>query len=103
MTRAITAAQLKARLGRVLKSVQDKERFLILRRNTPIGVLMSIHEYVKNRPDEYEDVQDFLDTFMEENDPEFQRSLRNSQEDYKAGRFLTHKQLKVRLAGKKFS
>lgn len=101
MTRAITAYTLKTQLGRILRQLRENERFVVLRRNMPVGVLLSVQDFVQRHPDRYEDVQDFLDTLVEEADPEFQRSLRQGARDIKKGRYLTHAQLKLALANKK--
>jgi hypothetical protein len=45
---------------------------LVLRRKRPVGVFISVEDYVREHPDQYEDVEDFIDTFLEEGDPEFQ-------------------------------
>jgi len=52
-------------------------------------------------PDQYEDVEDFKDTLLEESDAEFQRSLKKEARAVKRGRYLTHTELKLALANKK--
>ena len=101
MTKALTAYTLKTQLGRVLQALRDNERFVILRRNLPVGVLISIQDYVKEHPDQYEDVEDFIDTLLEESDAEFQRSLKKGAREIKRDRYLTHTELKLALANKK--
>ena len=101
MTRAITAYTLKTQLGRVLRELRENQRFVVLRRNMPVGVLLSVSDFVRQHPDRYEDVEDFLDTLLEEADPEFQRSLRQRAREVKKGSYLTHSQLKLALANKK--
>ena len=101
MTKAITAYTLKTQLGRILRELRDKERFVVLRRNIPVAVLLSVQDFVEQHPDQYEDVEDFLDTLLEESDPEFQRSLKRGAREIKRGRFLTHGELKLALANKK--
>ena len=101
MTKAITAYTLKTQLGRILRELRDNERFVVLRRNIPVGVLLSVQDFVEQQPDQYEDVEDFLDTLLEESDPEFQRSLKRGAREIKRGRFLTHSELKLALANKK--
>ncbi len=101
MAKALTAYALKTQLGRVLRELRDNERFVILRRNLPVGVLISIQDYVKEHPDEYEDVEDFIDTLLEESDAEFQQSLKKEAREVKRGRYLTHTELKLALANKK--
>ncbi|HJY88016.1 MAG TPA: type II toxin-antitoxin system prevent-host-death family antitoxin [Candidatus Acidoferrales bacterium] len=101
MAKALTAYTLKTQLGRVLRELRDHERFVILRRNLPVGVLVSIQDYVKEHADQYEDVEDFMDTLLEEGDAEFQRSLKEGAREAKRGRYLTHTELKLALANKK--
>jgi hypothetical protein len=50
---------------------------------------------------QYEDVEDFIDTFLEEGDPEFQRSLRKGARELESGHYLTHRDLKLALANNK--
>ena len=101
MAKAVTAYTLKTQLGRILREVQANERFLILRRNRPVGVLMGIEDYVRQHADQYEDGEDFIDTFLEEGDPEFQRSLRKGAREIERGHYLSHRALKLALANKK--
>ncbi len=102
MAKAVTAYQLKTQMGWILRALGEDERFVILRRNRPVGVLVSIQEYVKEHPDQYKDVEDFMDTLLEESDPEFQRSLKTAARDVRRGRYLTHAQLKLALANQRF-
>jgi len=101
MPKAVTAYTLKTQLGRILRELREHERFVILRRNRPVGVLISIQDYVKEHPDQYEDVEDFMDTLLEEAGTEFQRSLKRARREVKRGRYLTHTELKLALANKK--
>jgi len=101
MASAVTAYTLKTQLGRILRDLRENERFVAVRRNLPVGILMSIQDYVKEHADQYEDVKDFVDTLLEENDPEFQRSLKKGAREIKRGRYLTHTELKLALANKK--
>jgi hypothetical protein len=101
MAKAVTAYTLKTQLGRILREVGANERFLVLRRNRPVGIFMSIEDYVREHPDQYEDVEDFIDTFLEEGDPEFQRTLRKGAREVGRGRYLSHGELKLALANKK--
>lgn len=101
MPKAVAAYTLKTQLGRILRELRENERFVVLRRNLPVGVLVSIEDYVKEHPDQYEDVEDFMDTLLEEEDPEFQRSLKEGARETKRGRYLSHTELKLALANKK--
>ena len=66
-----------------------------------MGILLSVQDYVKEHPDQYEDVEDFVDTLLEEGDPKFQRSLKKGAREIKRGLYLTHTKLKLALANKK--
>jgi PHD/YefM family antitoxin component YafN of YafNO toxin-antitoxin module len=101
MPKAVTAYTLKTQLGRILRELRNHERFVILRRNLPVGMLLSVQDYVKEHADQYADVEDFVDTLLEERDPKFQRSLQRAAREVKRGRYLTHTQLKLALANKK--
>lgn len=101
MARVVTAYTLKTQLGRILRELRQNERFVILRRNLPVGVFLSVQDYVKEHPDQYEDVADFLDTLMEEADPQFQRSIQRAARQVKRGHYLSHAELKLALANKK--
>lgn len=100
MTKAVTAYTLKTQFGRILRDLGENERIVILRRNRPVGVLLSVQEFIQQHADQYEDVADFLDTLLEESDTRFQRSLRREAKEIKKGRYLTHNQLKLALANK---
>jgi len=102
MAKAVAAQTLKSQLGRILQELRQNERFVVFRRNLPVGVLVSIEDYVRDHPDQYEDVEDFVDTLLEEGDPEFQRSLQEGAREIKRGRYLSHTELKLALANKKF-
>jgi hypothetical protein len=101
VTRAVTAYTLKTRLGSILRELRQNERFVVFRRNIPVGILVSIQDYVKEHPEQYEDVEDFVDTLLEETDAEFQRSLKKGAREIKRGRYLTQTELKLALANKK--
>jgi prevent-host-death family protein len=101
MLKVVTTHTLKAHFSRILRELRENDRFVILRRNLPVGVLVSIWDYVREHRDQFDDVQDFIDTVLEESDPEFQRSLKRASRETKRGRYLTHTQVKLSLANKK--
>ncbi len=101
MVKVVTAYTVKTHLGRILRELRQNDRFVILRRNLPVGILLSIQDYVKEHPDQFEDVEDFIDTLLEESDAEFQRSLKKASRETKRGRYLSHTELKLALANKK--
>jgi len=76
MAKAVAAYKLKTQLGQILRALGENERFVILRRNRPLGVLLSLQGYVKEHPDRYEDVEDFMDILLEESDPAFSEKFK---------------------------
>jgi PHD/YefM family antitoxin component YafN of YafNO toxin-antitoxin module len=102
MAKAVAAYKLRTQMGQILRALGENERFVILRRNRPVGVLLSIHEYIREHPDQYKDVEDFIDTLLEESDPEFQRSLKRGAQEIRRGHYLSHTQLKLALANQRF-
>lgn len=98
-TETIPAHIFRIHLGAVLEEVENNRRFLLTRRGVPVGVLLSIEDYVKGNP-EFEDVADFLDTLVEEGDSQFQKTLRRGYETIKRGEFYTLRDLKRGLAKK---
>ena len=82
MAKEITAINLRHNLGAVLDQVANgRERFLIKRAGIPAAVLISIADY--------EDTEDLLDTWHEQRDPVFQRSLVKARQDIKRGKVAT--------------
>src|SRR4029077_20800239 len=87
MTKEITANHLRHNLGSVLDQVANgRERFLIKRSGIPAAVLISIADY--------EDAEDLRDTWHEQRDPVFQRSLVKARQDIKRGKGVTLKDLR---------
>lgn len=103
VTKAITANRFKTRLGSIIKDIKEHRRYVVLRRNAPVGIFLSLEDYVKEHSDEYENVQDFIDTWLEQEDPKFQGSLKESTKQYSRGEYISHAELKALLAGKKLS
>lgn len=87
--KAITAYAFGRELGRILKELRQNERFVVLCHNRPVGIFLGIEDYVREHPDEYEDVEDFLNTLLEEGDREFQHSLRRGAGEVKRGLYLS--------------
>ncbi len=83
-----------------MRALREHQTFLLFRRNQPLAILQSLEQYVKDHPQEYEDVQDYLDTWMEQHDREFQRSLRESQAQYRRGEYLTLEKVRMMLRGR---
>lgn len=78
MTRNITAMQARQNFGDLLNRAKLKgERFLVNRSGKPMAIIMSVTDY--------EDMEDLLDTLMEEADQDFQKALLTSRKEYEAG------------------
>ena len=82
MTKEITAMRLRHNLGAILDQVANRrERFLIKRAGIPAAVLISIADY--------EDTEDLRDTWHEQRDEAFQRSLVSARRDIERGKVAT--------------
>src|SRR5712691_7775554 len=82
MAKEITALRLRQNLGAILDQVANgRERFLIKRAGIPAAVLISIADY--------EDTENLHDTWHEQRDPVFQRSLVKARQDIKGGKVAT--------------
>lgn len=78
MTRNITAMQARQNFGDLLNRANLKgERFLVNRSGKPMAIIMSVTDY--------EDMEDLLDTLMEEADQDFLKALLTSRKEYEAG------------------
>src|SRR5712691_11818828 len=94
MPKEITAINLRYNLGAILDQVANgRERFLINRAGIPAAVLISIADY--------EDAEDLRDTWHEQRDPVFQRSLVKARQDIKRGKVSTLNDLRRDLQLKK--
>ena len=79
MPKEITAINLRHKLGEILDSVANKrERFLIKRAGIPAAILLSV-------PD-YEDLQDLIETWYEQQDRTFQQSLGDARQEIASGK-----------------
>lgn len=75
MTTTIPAYIARTQLGSILKQVsQKKARFIITKSGRPTAVLLSATDF---------------DDMLEELDPTFQKSLKDAQREYKAGKTIT--------------
>jgi prevent-host-death family protein len=87
MPKEITAINLRHKLGEILDAVANKrERFLIKRSGIPAAVILSV-------PD-YEDLQELIDTWYEQRDRTFQKSLLEAREEIDAGKVATIEDLR---------
>ena len=93
MPKEITAINLRHKLGEILDTVANKrERFLIKRSGIPAAILLSV-------PD-YEDLQDLIDTWYEQQDRTFQQSLVEARREIDAGKVATIDDLRRDLHAK---
>lgn len=93
MPEEITAIKLRHNLGEVLDQVANKHaRFLVKRSGIPAAVLMSLRDY--------EDLQDLLDTWHEQQDKAFQKSLVQARREIEEGEVTTIDDLRKDLEGK---
>ena len=74
MTKEITAIKLRHNLGEILDQVANtRARFLIKRSGIPAAVILSVSDY--------EDLEDLIDTYYEQQDEIFQQSLNHAREE----------------------
>lgn len=101
-SKEISALKMRQNLGEILDQVaKQRLRFVGKRAGIPAAVLMSIREY--------EDLEELVETALEEADPKFQRSLLEGRKAIDTGRFATMADLQrdlrrketTLLAGKK--
>ena len=93
MPKEINALNLRHNLGKILDQVANKrERFLVKRAGIPAAVILNVSDY--------EDLEDLIDTYYEQQDPAFQRSLAQAREDIRDGKTATladlHRDLKAK-------
>ena len=82
MPKEINALNLRHNLDEILDKVANKrERFIVKRAGIPAAIILSV-------PD-YEDLEDLIDTYYEQQDPAFQRSLAVAHQDIKDGKTAT--------------
>src|SRR5215471_9524540 len=93
MTKEITAIKLRHNLGEILDQVANKRsRFLIKRSGIPAAVILSVSDY--------ENLEDLIDTYYEQQDGMFQQSLKQAREEIVSGKAGTlddlHRDLEVK-------
>ena len=93
MPTEITALKLRHNLGEILDQVANKhERFLVKRSGIPAAVILSLSDF--------EDLQDLFDTWQEQQDPTFQKSLRKARKEIEVGETATLDDLRQDLENK---
>lgn len=77
----ISALEVRQHLGEILNQVANqRDRFVIKKAGIPTAILLSIQDY--------EDLEDLVETALEQLDPEYQKSLKRARRDIEAGRYL---------------
>jgi len=77
----ISALEVRQHLGEILSQVANRRnRFIIKKAGIPTAILLSIRDY--------EDLEDLVETALEQLDPEYQKSLKRASKDIGAGRFI---------------
>jgi prevent-host-death family protein len=93
MPKEITAITLRHHLGEILDQVANTHvRFLVTRSGMPAAVLMSLREY--------EALQDLVDTWQEQQDKAFQKSLVQARQEIAEGKRATLDDLRQDLEAK---
>ncbi len=93
MPKEITAINLRHKLGEILDQVANKhERFLVKRAGIPAAILLSVTDY--------QDLEDLVDTWYEQQDPKFQESLAKARQEIEAGKVATLEDLRRDLQAK---
>lgn len=82
----ISALAVRQRLGEILSRVANRrDRFLIKKAGIPTAVLFSIQDY--------EDLDDLVQTALEQLDPEYQKSLKRARKEIEAGRSIRDEEM----------
>ncbi len=93
MPKEITAIKLRHNLGEILDQVANKrERFLIKRSGIPAAIILSVSDY--------EDLEDLIDTWYEQQDQAFQQSLVKARQEIEQGKVATLDDLRQDLKAK---
>jgi prevent-host-death family protein len=93
MPTEITAINLRHKLGEILDAVaNERQRFLIKRAGIPAAILLSVHDF--------EDLQDLIDTWYEQQDRAFQKSLIGARREIESGKVATVDDLRRDLQAK---
>ncbi len=77
----ISALDVRQHLGEILSRVANqRDRFVIKKAGIPTAILLSIQDY--------EDLEDLVETALEQLDPEYQKGLKRARKDIEAGRYI---------------
>jgi len=82
MPKEVTAIKLRHNLGEILDQVAHTcARFLVKRSGIPTAVILSVSDY--------ENLEDLIDTYYEQQDTRFQQSLKQAREEIASGKAAT--------------
>lgn len=82
----ISALTVRQHLGRILSRVANqRDRFVIKKAGIPTAVLFSIQDY--------EDIEDLVETALEQLDPEYQKNLKRARKEIEAGRCIHQEEM----------
>ncbi len=82
----ISALSVRQHLGEILRRVANRrDRFVIKKAGIPTAVLFSIQDY--------EDLEDLVETALEQLDPEYQKNLKRARKGIEAGRYIRHEEM----------
>ena len=82
----ITALDVRQHLGEILSRVANRrDRFLIKKAGIPTAILLSIQDY--------ENLEDLVETALEQLDPDYQKSLKRARKDIEAGRYIRSEEM----------
>jgi len=82
----ISALTVRQHLGEILSRVANqRDRFVIKKAGIPTAVLFSIQDY--------EDIEDLVETALEQLDPEYQKNLKRARKEIEAGRYSRQEEM----------
>jgi len=80
--KSISALQFRRKIGEIMnRAVYGHEKFIVEKAHKPWVVVLSVEDY--------EDMQDMIDTLMEQTEKDFQNSLVESMKEYDKGEAFT--------------
>ena len=89
----ISALEVRQHLGEILSQVANqRDRFVIKKAGIPTAILLSIQDY--------EDLEDLVETSLEQLDPAYQKSLKRARKDIEVGRYVRSEEMWLDLVKK---
>ncbi len=87
MVTTISVRELRPKLANVIEKIHDRfDRYVITRHGKPEAVMMSVEDY-----------ESLIETLEIQSDKVLMRRLKKSDKDLKAGKGITHEELKRKL------